>query len=169
MQQPGALTASRPGWRLSRPGDNGHPATAAPSGLPAAQQGEPAPPFGLPDLAGRHVDLAEFRGNDTLLRFWNPGCGFCQQMLPDLKAWELSRGPGQSALVVVSTGTVEANQAMGLCSPVLLDDRFAVGPRFGVHGTPSAVTVDSQGKIASAVAVGAVEVLQLASRPAVIT
>ena len=32
--------------------------------------------------------LEEFRGRETLVVFWNPGCGFCERMLPDLKAWE---------------------------------------------------------------------------------
>jgi peroxiredoxin len=47
--------------------------------------GTPAPALRLPDLDGREVDLADFRGRETLVLFWNPGCGFCQRMLPDLK------------------------------------------------------------------------------------
>jgi hypothetical protein len=31
----------------------------------------------LPDLTGQTIDLARFRGTKMLLRFWNPGCGFC--------------------------------------------------------------------------------------------
>ena len=34
------------------------------------------------------VELADFRGEETLVVFWNPGCGFCQQMLSDLREWE---------------------------------------------------------------------------------
>ncbi len=34
------------------------------------------------------MELEDFRGEETMVLFWNPGCGFCQQMLPDLKAWE---------------------------------------------------------------------------------
>ena len=50
--------------------------------------GEPAPEVALLDLEGQSVELEDFRGEETLVLFWNPGCGFCQQMLPDLKAWE---------------------------------------------------------------------------------
>jgi thiol-disulfide isomerase/thioredoxin len=32
----------------------------------------------------------DFRGEESLVLFWNPGCGFCQQMLADLKEWEAS-------------------------------------------------------------------------------
>jgi peroxiredoxin len=47
--------------------------------------GEPAPELRLPDLTGKLVDLADLRGSKTLVLFWNPGCGFCQRMLDDLK------------------------------------------------------------------------------------
>jgi peroxiredoxin len=47
----------------------------------SAQLGQLAPALRLPDLDGRMVDLAAFRGARTLVLFWNPGCGFCRQML----------------------------------------------------------------------------------------
>ena len=47
-------------------------------------------------------------------------------------------------------------------SPVLLDQQFAVGRAFGASGTPSAVLVDAEGKVASEVAVGAPGVLEIA-------
>jgi hypothetical protein len=50
----------------------------------------------------------------------------------------------------------------GFCSPVLLDESFAAGRFLGVTGTPSAVPVDAEGKIASGIAVGAPSVLELA-------
>ena len=65
-------------------------------------------------------------------------------------------------LLVISTGTAEANRAQELRAPVLLDPTFSVGPRFGVGGTPSAVLVDAEGRIAAPVAVGAVGVWALA-------
>jgi sec-independent protein translocase protein TatA len=52
---------------------------------------------------------------------------------------------------------------MGIGSPVVLDQQFVVGRAFGAGGTPSAVLVDEEGKIASEVAVGGQEaVLELA-------
>jgi thiol-disulfide isomerase/thioredoxin len=135
---------------------------AAPT-VPAAQKvGEDAPEVKLPDLEGNTVELADFRGEETLVLFWNPGCGFCQQMLPDLKAWEAKAPEGAPRLVVVSAGMEEANKEMGLSSPVLLDQNFATGRAFGASGTPSAVLVDAEGKVASEVAVGAPAVLELA-------
>jgi peroxiredoxin len=141
------------------PAPHGNGAMAA----TAAKPGEPVPAVKLPDLAGKTVDLAEFRGKDTMLLFWNPGCGFCQQMLDDVKALETrvkTKGP---RLVLVSTGTVDANRQSGFRSTVLLDQSFAAGRALGITGTPSALLVDGEGKIASSIAVGAPAVLELAA------
>ena len=124
--------------------------------------GEPAPPVQLQNLAGETIDLKDFRGEKTLVLFWNPGCGFCQQMLEDLKTLETDPSEAVPKILIISAGTIEANKAMRLSSPVVLDQEFAAGRAFGASGTPSAVLVDEQGKIASRVAVGASEVLRLA-------
>ncbi len=126
------------------------------------QIGETAPAFTLPGLSRHSISLADFRGKQMLLIFWNPGCGFCQKMLPDLLDWEKDASERGLTLLVVSTGNINENQAMGLRSPVLLDETFTVGPTFGVHGTPMAVLVDAEGKIASEVAAGAPAVFTLA-------
>jgi methylamine dehydrogenase accessory protein MauD len=128
----------------------------------AAKIGEPAPLVKLPDLGGSTVDLPDFKGTETLVLFWNPGCGFCQRMLDDLKALESDPPEGAPEILVVSAGTAEDNRAMGLRSRVVLDQGFSVGSAFGASGTPSAVLVDSEGKVASEVAVGAPAVLGLA-------
>ena len=142
---------------------NGNGAAAAPRPPASPTIGEPAPDFSLPDLAGQTVSLSDFRGTTTLVLFWRPSCGFCQRMLPDLRAWEAKPHPGAPKLLVVSTDSVADNQAMGLRSPVLLDqDGMRVGRLFGATGTPMAVLVDAEGKIASELAVGAPAVLALA-------
>ncbi|MBA2755562.1 MAG: hypothetical protein H0U40_14060 [Chloroflexia bacterium] len=56
---------------------------------------------------------------------------------------------------------------MGLTSTVVLDQGFATGGSFGVSGTPSAILIDAEGRIASDPAVGAPAVLALANRTAV--
>jgi len=142
---------------------NGQRAMTAPRPPASPRVGEPAPDFSLPDLAGQTVSLADFRGDETLLLFWRPSCGFCQRMLPDLKAWESHPQEGAPKVVVVSTDSVESNQAMGLRSPVLLDqDGMRVGGLFGASGTPMALLVDAEGKISSELAAGAPAVLALA-------
>jgi methylamine dehydrogenase accessory protein MauD len=136
---------------------------AAAQGVPAAAKiGEPAPPIKLPDLEGKTVSLAGFKDKETLVLFWNPGSNFCQGMLDDLKALETDPPKGAPRLLVVSHGTVEANRAMGIRSPVVLDQTLDTGRAFGASGTPSAVLVDRKGNVASELSVGSPAVLQLA-------
>jgi peroxiredoxin/uncharacterized membrane protein YphA (DoxX/SURF4 family) len=145
----------------AQPSPNGAPAAAAPPVAAGIAVGQPAPAVKLPDLDGRGVDLADFLGSQTLVLFWNPGCGFCQQMLPDLKMWESKRRKRSPKLLVVSTGDVETNRAQGLKSPVVLDQGFIVGSAFGSNGTPMGVLIDAEGRVASHLAVGAQAVFEL--------
>jgi peroxiredoxin len=130
--------------------------------IPPANIGVPAPAVSLPDLNGNVVDLAEFRGFPTVAVFWQPSCHFCQELLPELRAWENSRPEGVVRLLVISNGTLEENSRLGFRSPVLLAPDFSVGSAFGVNGTPSAVLLDEEGRISSPVAVGGPAVLALA-------
>jgi peroxiredoxin len=162
MRSAGAASIGAAGRRPQRCPMLGHGTIPAQPVAPPI--GASAPALTLPDLRSKSITLADFRGRSTLLLFWNPGCGFCQRMLDDLKAWE-ARPRGAPQLLVVSTGTVEANQAMGLRAPIVLDQGFSAGRQFGATGTPMAVLIDAQGRIASEVAAGAPAVLALANDP----
>ena len=143
----------------------GHGKAAAPRSPASPSLGEPAPDFSLPDLSGQTVSLSDFRGDKTLVLFWRPSCGFCQRMLADLKAWEAHPPKGAPRLLMVSTDSLESNQAMRLRSPVLLDqDGMRIGRLFGAWGTPMAVLLDEEGKIASELVAGAPAVLALAGQ-----
>jgi thiol-disulfide isomerase/thioredoxin len=140
---------------------NGH--RLPPAAVTSLPIGEPAPPLQLPDLDGRLVDLAGLKDSSTLVLFWNQGCGFCQRMLPDLKAWEANPPKGAPRLLVVANGTEEENRAIGLRSRVVLDQDFRAASAFGATGTPSAVLLDADGRVASGVMAGAPAVLALAN------
>jgi thiol-disulfide isomerase/thioredoxin len=136
-------------------------ATAEPPedvGLPV---GAPAPEIALTTLEGERMTVSELRGDDTLLLFWNPDCGFCRSMHEDLIAREASQNGGPR-LVVVSSGDAESTSAEGFSSQVLLDGHFTAGSAFGANGTPMAVLLDAEGRIASRVVAGAEAVLALA-------
>jgi thiol-disulfide isomerase/thioredoxin len=123
-----------------------------PSALPI---GSPVPALTLPDLAGNKVRLGDLLGQQTLLLFWNPGCGYCNRMLPDLKQWETAHNGNAPRLVLLTAGTAEQNRAMGLSSTVLLDPSHSAVQVFGAGGTPSALLLDAGGKVASNLAMGA--------------
>ncbi len=153
----------------------GEPVSVPTAGSPSAGQdghdheetdgpgvGELAPEFRLPDLEGKLVGLEDFRGEETLLLFCSPDCGYCQEMMPDLREWERTARAGDPRLLVVSEGTAEENAPMGVRAPIVLeDDSYEVSEAYGVDGTPSAVLVDAEGRIASKMALGSGEVLDL--------
>lgn len=159
------IAGSRVPIQLPVVANNGHHKNThiVPSMHSGLMMGEAAPSFSLLDLNGHSVQLTDFKGRDTLVLFWNPNCGFCNMMLPDLKAWESNRQRKAPELLVISIGSERANRAMELRSTVVLDQGFNVGRAFGASGTPSAVLVDVDGMIASAVVVGAPAILKLAT------
>lgn len=145
------------------PGNGQHVTDHSRASRPLAPAvGEPAPHLALPDLHGRMIGLSHFQGCAVLVLFWNPDCAFCQQLLDTVKAWEREHRPDARRLLVVSTGSVDANRALGLGSPVLLDTTRTVMRAFGAYGTPMAVVVDATGRIGSTLAAGVAQVGALA-------
>jgi thiol-disulfide isomerase/thioredoxin len=145
----------------------GQPSRPLSGAAPAPKPGDPAPALTLNDVEGQAVRLNELTGRDTLLLFWNPSCGYCQQMLPDLQGWASAPPPGAPQLVVVSSGSAQEARAMQLQARVLLDPNHQAGPAIGAHGTPMAVLLDRSARVASEVAAGAQAVFALARAQAV--
>ncbi|MFN0152744.1 MAG: thioredoxin fold domain-containing protein, partial [Gaiella sp.] len=128
------------------------------AGLPL---GAPVPALEARTLDGGRLLLSDLRGRETVLLFWNPGCGFCQSMRDDLARWDRDEDGGPR-LVVVSSADAVAAHADGFLSTVLLDEGFELGSAFGATGTPMAVLLDSEGRVASGLVTGADAVLGLA-------
>lgn len=68
----------------------------------------------------------------------------------------------QPGLLALSSGSVEERRADGFGSPVALDGSLAVAGLFGASGTPMAVLVDAEGRVASPLEAGADAVMALA-------
>ena len=151
----------------ARPAEPPRPAPAAPSGLPL---GSMAPDFELPDLSGARHRLSEFRGRPVLLIFFNPACGFCTGMVPELAALSPGGRNAKPVPLVVSTGGAEANrqlfQTHAIGCPVLLQKEMEVAAQYQAHGTPVGYLLDETGTLASELAVGAAALLALATAPA---
>lgn len=125
--------------------------------------GQPVPFLTLTDIMGESVDTTAWNNTETIVLFWNPQCGFCQQILNDIRVWEGLRVPNMPSLVIVSVGTVEENRAQGFRSLVLLDANSEMRAAYGATGTPMAVVVSSAGTIATDMIVGAPSVLSFLS------
>ena len=96
-----------------------------------------------------------------MLVFWNPGCGFCRSLHEDLLAWEAERPEGAPALIVVSSGELVGVKAEGFASTVLLDPEWELSSALGADGTPMAMLVSADGRIASPLVSGGAAVLEL--------
>jgi peroxiredoxin len=142
------------------------PASPRPSGLPL---GADAPAFELPTVAGETKQLADFRGQRLLLIFFNPRCGFCTQMAPQLAGLPVEGAEGKPLPVILTTGDAAENrqlvQTHGLRCPVLLQQETEVAAQYGAGGTPMGYLIDEEGRIASELATGAQALLALAETP----
>ncbi len=125
-------------------------------GLPV---GAELPALRLADLDGTTIDLGAIGDGPVLVLFWNPSCGYCRAMHEDLRAWEDERRTDAPTLVIVSAGEPDEVRAEGFASTVLLDPEWEAGPALGADGTPMAVLVDGERRIASRPLVGADELI----------
>jgi thiol-disulfide isomerase/thioredoxin len=117
--------------------------------------GDPVPEINLESMRGERVTSEGLKGARTMFMFWGLECPHCVAMTEDLRAWETSKNGESPELIVFSDA--EAN----LASPVIVDPEYTVAATLGMHGTPSAVLVDEEGRFASEVAVGAPQIWAL--------
>jgi thiol-disulfide isomerase/thioredoxin len=128
---------------------------ARPEGLPV---GAVVAPFELEDARGGTVTSDDLVGRRLVLVNWSPTCGYCLRIAPDLAELEPVLRDSATQLLLVASGDATANERAlepsGLAARLLLGD-IAL---FRGLGTPCAYIVDSDGRIASELAVGANEV-----------
>jgi peroxiredoxin len=136
-----------------------------PNGLLA---GTRAPDFELPDLSGERHKLQNFRGHKLLLIFFNPGCGPCIHLAPDLAKMPVDGANGHPIPVVITTGSADANRQLiaehNLRCPVLLDAKGDIASLFKAAGTPSGYLIDEQGVLASPLTTAPLPLMDLLER-----
>jgi peroxiredoxin len=136
------------------------PAAAEPAKPAAAALGEPAPAFSLPDLAGKSVSLADFKGKTVVLEWFNPECPFVKLSHTKGSLVGLADKYTKQGIVwlAINSGApgkqgngVEASTAgktaFNLAHPILLDESGAVGRAYGAKTTPHLYIVDPLGKL----------------------
>ncbi len=131
----------------------------------ALQPGMPAPPFALPDQAGRTVSLGDFIGRRVLVYFFpkadTPGCTTQSCALRDVAGQV-----GDTAIVGISPDRparqARFDEKYGLGFPLLADMDHAVAGAYGAWGERSmygrkymgiirsAFLVDEEGRISHA-------------------
>jgi uncharacterized membrane protein YphA (DoxX/SURF4 family)/protein-disulfide isomerase len=136
-------------------------ATAA-AGLPLKSA---APQFELTAYAGGTTSLKQLLayGKPLLLIFTNPTCGPCVVLFAEVKDWQQSHSE-QLTIALISFGTIKenfVNVARNGLGQVLLQQKREVAEQYGANVTPTAVVVDTAGRIASPLAAGADEIRKL--------
>jgi uncharacterized membrane protein YphA (DoxX/SURF4 family)/peroxiredoxin len=121
-----------------------------------------APDFELPAYAGGSVSLKDLLGygKPLLLIFTNPTCGPCVVLFEEIKDWQQTHSE-QLTIALISFGTIKenfVNVARNSLGQVLLQREREVATKYGAYVTPTAVVVNTSGKIASPLAAGADEI-----------
>ena len=134
----------------------------APQGLPLDSV---APPFELVAYAGGTTSLTQLLASDKplLLIFTNPTCGPCVTLFAEVKDWQQSHRE-QLTIALISFGTIKenfVNVARNRLGQVLLQQEREVAEQYGAHVTPTAVVVNTNGRIASPLAAGADQIREL--------
>lgn len=128
--------------------------------------GKPAPDFTLPDLAGKDVKLASFKGKVIVLEWFNPGCPFvkashragslvdaAKRHMKDGVVWLAinSGAPGKQGNDLAMN--VAATKTWSLPNPILRDQAGVVGKAYGATNTPNMFVIDKAGAVVYAGAI----------------
>ncbi len=123
--------------------------------------GESVPEFALPELNGENFTPENLKGRKTLLTYWGLDCGWCAQLLPELRDWNKNQGDNALELLIVSDGDAERLRKLDLQGKVLLDKNSELSNKIGMTGTPSAILINENAVIISEIAVGAENIWNL--------
>lgn len=127
----------------------------------AAVIGQPAPAFRAPDLSGKPVSLADFKGKTVVLEWHNFGCPFVQkhyrsgnmQALQKKYAAEVvwlsinSTHPGHPDYQSPEVLQKELARFGATPTRFLMDESGTVGQAYGAKVTPHMYVIDPTGKL----------------------
>jgi hypothetical protein len=124
-----------------------------------------APKFTLNNLNGQEVSLQGLlsQGKSVVAIFMDPDCDPCTAMLPNIEFWQKTLPP-RTELVVISRGTIAQNIAKfgnRAIRNVLIQRDREVANEFQCRGTPGAVWISPDGRVASSLAMGPPAIITL--------
>lgn len=110
--------------------------------------GQRAPDFTLPNLAGGHVSLADFRGHSLLLVFGSTSCAPCRTLVPDLNEFARTRAGEFRALFLIRGTPAETQRfvdELDVQVPVALHNDEELPDKYKARVTPFAFVIDGEG------------------------
>ena len=125
---------------------------------PQPAVGHAAPDFTAPDVHGRPIRLADFRGKRAVfLNFWATWCVPCRVEMPTMEqAYREYKERGLEILAVsvdvghlpaVVAAAAQFMEELKLTFPALLDPEMEVARRYRVFGIPITFLIDREGII----------------------
>lgn len=126
--------------------------------------GEAIPEFSTTDLAGNQITRANFLDRPTLAFFISTTCGYCGEVVDQIRRWEGSGERNGTNAIVFSDGDEETHRAYGLTTPIVIDPGYKLAVNLGMFGAPSGVIIDEKGVIASETAIGGPMIWSLIGR-----
>jgi len=128
------------------------------------------PDFKLPDVAGTDVTLAGLTvqkvPSPILFFFVAPSCGPCKTLVPEFEQWKKDLD-GKVRTVFISSGTPVENLAKfgaEISGSMLLQKGREVADAAKAQWTPTAVLVDTEGRVASHTAAGDTAIRELVEK-----
>ena len=129
--------------------------------LGAASVGQPAPAFNVTDLAGKPVNLADYKGKTVVLEWNNFGCPFVQKHYRSGNMQALHKKYGGEVAWLMVNSTSKSNRDYQEAPRIdgqlkdfkaaptryLVDEPGAMGSAYGAKVTPHMFVIDPQGKV----------------------
>ena len=126
-------------------------AGTSPAGMSPVPGTPPAPPLALPDMDGKPVDLARYRGKVVLVNFWATWCPPCRKEFPSLGRVRKLFWPADLEVLAVNVGE-DPDTVFSFAGapdfPVLFDRDSQAMARWPVKGLPTTFALDRQGRLA---------------------
>jgi thiol-disulfide isomerase/thioredoxin len=112
----------------------------------------PAPKFQLASMAGKPVNLDQYKGQVVMLNFWASWCGPCREEMPILEKLHAKYKPMGFTMIGVNVEPDSAEAAKWLKAtpvtfPILFDTKSEVSKLYSVASMPSTVIIDRKGNL----------------------
>ena len=133
----------------------------AAAALANAPAGQPAPNFTVTDLAGKPVNLADYKGKTVVLEWHNFGCPFVQKHYRSGNMQALQKKYANDVVWLAVNSTNKSSSDWADPAPLgaqlkqlgaqparyLVDEPGAMGLAYGAKTTPHMYIIDPQGKV----------------------
>lgn len=133
--------------------------------------GDKVPSFLSSTLSKRDFSLAKYlkTNNKLVLFFVDPNCGPCRALFPEIAYWQKKYGDFAS-FILISKGTQNENLTIAKnlnASEYLVQENSELNTLFGIHSTPSAFVISSDGYMETNIARGAIQIKELIDKSVV--